>query len=341
MINKNAYEYILDEKNAKFSTFPITYQDIWDEYKDQMAAFWKAEEIDFSGDYEDFLTLNPNEQHFIKLILAFFVNFDGIVNMNLTEQFTKEIQITEIVMGYQFQVMMENIHSEVYSLMLDNIIRDRKEKDKLFDSINTIDSIKRMADWAIKWSKSDSHIAYRLIAFIIVEGIFFSGAFAAIFWLKYYKASNKLASNAKNKAFMSGLVLSNMFISRDEGKHYLYGCKVFEKLENKPAHSEVLEILTEAVTIAQQFYGESLPVSLIGMNIENMNHYIEYIADILLVLMGYKKHYMQKNPFTFMNNIGLNVKTSFHEINPTEYQDSHVKNKSKGQDSDCLDTDDF
>lgn len=339
MIDKNAYEYILDEKNSKLAIFPIEHPIIWKKYKDMLAAFWKAEEIDFSNDYDDFLTLNVGEQKFIKQFLAFFANFDGIVNLNLSENFIREIKITEIVVGYQFQVMIENIHGEVYSLMIHNIIKDEEERTRLLDSINTFPAIAKLANWALKWSNSDTHIAYRIVAFIIVEGVFFCGAFASIYWLKYYKSGNKLASDSKNKSFMYGLTLSNMFIQRDETMHYEFGCDIYSMLENKLSFTEVSDMMKEAVTIAQELSNDSLQVDLIGMNKNKMAEYIEFIADSLMQKMNYKKIYNKSNPFPFMNNIGLDTKTNFHEVNPSEYQDSHVNNKSKVFNADNMNED--
>lgn len=593
-------EPILDPKNKKFTAFPIQHQNIWAKYKMQMASFWKAEELDFSGDYEDFLTLNEDEKHFIEMILAFFAASDGIVNFNLSERFIKEIQTTEIIFTYQYQAMMENIHcvsgntmiltdkgyhqivdilntnvnvwngkeftdtliqytgdsplyrvelsngmhldctpehkwfirgeqcekvitytnkleignvvnyyelpiaeinnddefknpyihgvfcgngtycneiqfcatqinkaklvvpinypkeiklrwlegicdndgcvnynkqkigtsiqlsnndndflkniqlmlttigihtnvsydkdtymlyitvsnvkklldlgfepkrlkmlrtdeiieesefikvikitlldgihktycfneskehagifngiltgqSEVYSLMLDNIVKDQTKKDKLFNAIETIDSIKQMSEWAFKWIESGESFAHRVVAFVLVEGLFFQGPFAALFWLKKYK--NKNRNTTKVKPFMCGLMDSNKFIARDEGQHTYFGCDVYNLLENKLSQQQVNEIFAEAVFLAKKFMDDAIPVKLIGMNYEKMLQYIEYIADRLLVLLGYKKIYMATNPFKFMETIGLNDKTNFFEKRPTEYQDSHIMNK--------------
>jgi ribonucleoside-diphosphate reductase beta chain len=323
-------EPILNPENKKFTAFPIKYQNIWKWYKIQMACFWKSEEIDFSSDYEDFMTLNDNEKHFIEMILAFFAASDGIVNFNLSERFISEIQITEILFMYSYQAMMENIHSEVYSLMLDNIVKDEEKKTLLFNAITTIPSIKDMSDWALKWIKSDKSFAHRCVAFIIVEGLFFQGPFAALFWLKKYK--NKNRNTTKVKPFMCGLMDSNKFIARDEGAHTLSGCEVYALLENKLSAEEANEIFVEGVALSKNFMKESIPVELIGMNFNKMSNYIEYVADRLLLILGYKKMFGTVNPFKFMETIGLDDKTNFFEKRPTEYQDSHIMNKGSKKD---------
>lgn len=320
------YEPILDKNLRKYTAFPIQYQNIWKRYKEQMACFWKAEEIDFSNDRADFETLSDNEKHFVEMILAFFASSDGIVNFNLSERFIREIQNTEIQFLYQFQSMMENIHSEVYSLMLDNIVKDEKRRIHLFNAINEVESIKMMADWAFKWIESSKSFAYRVVAFIIVEGVFFSGAFAAIFWIKKYK--NKSGA----KTFMEGLIKSNKFIARDESLHTLSGCDIYQLLQNKLPQNEINQIMTEGVDIAKKFMTDAIPIKLIGMSDASMCDYIEYIGDRLLVMMGYKKIYFKKNPFKFMETIGLNDKSNFFETRPHEYQDSHIMNKSNKTD---------
>lgn len=330
-------EPILNPDNKKFTAFPIKYQNIWNRYKEQMACFWKPEEIDFSNDYEDFLSLNKDEQFFIEMILAFFAASDGIVNFNLSERFVKEVQNTEILFAYRFQAMMEDIHSHTYSLMLDNIVRDQKRKEYLFNAINTVESVKLMADWAFKWIESSKSFAHRIVAFAIVEGVFFSGAFASIFWIKKYK--NKAKNNTKSKPFMDGLIKSNKFIARDEGLHANCACDIYSLLNNKLPASEINEIMKDGVNIAKKFMTDALPVKLIGMNSESMCNYIEYIGDRLLVLLGNKKIYNKSNPFKFMESIGLNDKTNFFETRPHEYQDSNIMNKTKK--SEISITDDF
>lgn len=330
-------EPILNPNNKKFTAFPIQYQNIWKKYKEQMASFWKAEEIDFSNDYNDFLTLNDDEKYFVEMILAFFAASDGIVNFNLSERFIGEIQNTEILFAYQFQTMMENIHNEIYSLMLDNIVKDTGRREFLFNAIQNVESIKLMADWAFKWIDSSKSFAHRVVAFAIVEGVFFSGAFASIFWIKKYK--NKQRDYGKGKPFMDGLIKSNKFISRDEGMHCAFACEVYSLLKNKLSTDEINEIMREGVSIAQNFMTDALPVKLIGMSSESMCNYIEYIGDRLLVMLKYKKIYNKKNPFKFMETIGLNDKTSFFETRPHEYQDSHIMNK--GNKTDIIIGDDF
>jgi ribonucleotide reductase beta subunit family protein with ferritin-like domain len=560
------YEPILDKKNMKYTAYPIAYDNIWKLYKEQVASFWKAEEIDFSKDYEDFLTLNDDEQYFVEMLFAFFAASDGIVNFNLIERFLNEICNTEILFTYQFQAMMENIHcvsgdtfiltdkgyfqigllenknirvwngcefsevtvrntgksclyrvslsngmhldctpehkwfideennegkkivfsrnlevgniiydyelpiinseddsleekigwfeeiceaigifyyndcelnlnisdsnleligslqfmltilgvnselydsglnineyeiqqlfklgfnprtinlhnhvfkncikrvilishveilegisdtycfnepfrhagifngiltgqSEVYSLMLDNIVKDVKKKEFLFNAIENVESVKMMADWAFKWIESPKSFSFRVIAFAIVEGVFFSGAFAAIFWLKKYKNKN---NQSKGKPFMDGLIKSNKFIARDEGMHARTACEIYGLLNNKLSNKDVHEIMDEGVKIAENFMIEALPVRLIGMNSESMCNYIEYIADRLLGMLGHNKIYNKKNPFKFMETIGLSDKTNFFETRPTEYQDPHVMNV--GNKSDITINDDF
>lgn len=315
------YEPLMDESKSRFTVFPIEYHDIWDMYKKQLESFWKAEEIDFSKDYDDYMTLSNDEQHFIKMILAFFAASDGIVNFNIRERFSKDVKIIEAQIVYDFQTMMENIHGETYSLMLDNIIKDSEERAQLFDAIHTIPSIKMMADWAFKWIESSKSFAHRVIAFAVVEGVFFSGAFAAIFWFKLY--------NNKGKNIMPGLTMSNEFISRDEASHTNFACLLYSHVTNKLSSKEVYGIIDEAVKIAQHFMTEALPVRLIGMNSEMMANYIEYIGDRLSMELGYGKQYNKKNPFQFMETIGLFGKASFFETRNSGYSSSKTTNNKK------------
>lgn len=327
-------EPILDPRNAKFTIFPIKYHKIWARYKEQLASMWKAEEIDFSNDYDDFLTLSENEQYFIKMILAFFASSDGIVNFGIDEIFLEKIMITEARVMYQFQTMMENIHGEVYSLMLDNIVRDPIEKEKLLNAITNIPIVKEMADWAFDYIKNSKSVGEFLVANACVEGIFFSGAFAAIFWLKKYK-NNGDRSNS-SKIFMYGLTMSNKFISRDEGLHYEAAIDVYNELINKVPTTRIEEIVRSAVKISQKFMTEALPVNLLGMNNMLMCDYIEYIGDRTLVMFGNQKVFNKNNPFKFMEMIGSTDKSNFFEVRPTEYQSAHTStnNKSKLADSD-------
>lgn len=319
-------EILLNPENNRLTVYPLRYHDIWDLYKKQEAAFWAAEEIDFSQDSRDFSSLNENEQFFIKMILAFFAASDTIVNINLGERFVQEIQIREAIIAYNFQMMMENIHGEVYSLMIDNIIRNEKEKDKLFNALYEYPCIQKKIKWAEKWIKSDAPFAQRLIAFTIVEGIFFSGSFCAIFWIK-------------ERNVMPGLCQSNELISRDEGMHVDYACLLYSKIVNKISENIVYDMFKEAYEIEKEFICESLPCSLIGMNKEMMQKYIQFVSDRLLVQLGYSEIWNVNNPFTFMENISMESKSNFFERKPTQYQNPFVLNKTKISTYDV--TDDF
>lgn len=313
-------EPLLDEKNERLTVFPITYKDIWNLYKVQEAAFWKAEEIDFTKDYDDFNKLTTDEQYVIKMILAFFAGSDGLVNLNLRKRFLNDIKIMEAQITYSFQMMMEGIHGEVYSLMLDNIIKDETEKDKLFNAIKTIDSVKMITDWGKKWIESDKSFGYRLIAFAIVEGVFFSSAFATIFWLKKFRGSGK--------QFMNGLIKSNDFIARDESVHCNFACLLYSHIKNKVPQKYVFEMMDEALEISKNFAKDTIRCQLLGLNSNEMGKYLEYICDRLLVSLGYVKKYNSENPFDFMETIGLNKKTNFFESRPTEYQSAYSNNNT-------------
>lgn len=315
-------EPILDPKNNQFTVFPIRFPKIWQNYKTQIECFWKAEEINFSKDYYDFITyLNKDEQHFIKMVLAFFAASDGIVNFGIAEIFLKRIQIREMIIMYQFQTMMENIHGETYSLQLDNIVRDKEEKDKLFNAIKEIPIIKRLSEWILERINENTNFGEFLIANACVEGIFFSGAFAAIFWIKKYKT--------QSKTFMEGLITSNKFIARDEGMHYEAAVDVYNELVNKVPLERIKEIISSAILIAQEFMTEALPVALIGMNSKMMNDYIEYIGDRTFVMFGHPKVYNKQNPFDFMNTIGFTDKSNFFEVRPHEYQSAFNSKNNK------------
>jgi ribonucleoside-diphosphate reductase beta chain len=316
-------EHILQENKDRFVMFPLKYHDIWDMYKNQQHSFWTAEEIDLAQDLTDWNEkLNDNEKHFIKMILAFFAASDGIVNENLAENFLKEVQYPEAKSFYGFQIMMENIHSETYSLLIDTYIKDSDEKDRLFHAIDNYESIKKKADWALKWIDSDS-FAERLIAFAAVEGIFFSGSFCSIFWLK-------------KRGLMPGLAFSNELISRDEGLHCQFACLLHNKhIQNKVTPERIKEIICSAVDIERTFITESLPVSLIGMNDKLMQQYIEYVADFWLVELGCQKVYNSENPFDFMEMLSLQNKSNFFEKRVAEYQ----KTSDKEIDFDKLDED--
>ncbi|MFL2612098.1 MAG: ribonucleotide-diphosphate reductase subunit beta [Flavobacteriaceae bacterium] len=307
-------EPILKENKDRFVIFPIKHHDLWEWYKKCEASFWTAEEIDLHQDLTDWSTkLNDDEKYFIKHILAFFAASDGIVNENLAENFVNEVQYSEAKFFYGFQIMMENIHSETYSLLIDTYVKDDKEKDKLFNAIETFPAIKKKADWALKWIESDS-FAERLIAFAGVEGIFFSGAFCSIFWLK-------------KRGLMPGLTFSNELISRDEGVHCDYAVHLHNNhLVNKVPKERITQILTDALDIEKEFITESLPVSLIGMNAKLMTQYLEFVTDRLLVELNCDKVYNATNPFEFMDMISLQGKTNFFEKRVSEYQKAGVLN---------------
>lgn len=318
------YEPILDPKNERLTTFPLDlkYSNIWDSYKTQVASFWTAEEIDFSNDKHDFKKLNKNEQLFIKLVLAFFSCSDGIISINLRQRFLNEFKITEILYAYSFQLAMENVHAETYSLMLDNIITDsisnsQEEKDKLFKAFENFDSIKQIKNWAEKWINSDKSIAHRLIIFAMFEGVLFSSAFAAIFWLKKYRSMGS--------QFMNGLIKSNDFISRDESQHALFAYKVYDLINNKVSNSEIIELATEATNISIAFASEAIQIQLLGINKDDMIDYIKYTMDRCLVSLGYNKLYNTDNPFPFIETIGYNKKSNFFEARPTEYSQGNNK----------------
>lgn len=317
--NEMVEEPILKEDPRRFVLFPIQHDDIWAFYKKSEASFWTAEEIDLGPDLSDWQhKLNDDERYFIKHVLAFFAASDGIVNENLAENFVAEVQYTEAKFFYGFQIAMENIHSETYSLLIDTYIKDKKEKDKLFNAIETMDCVKKKADWALNWIDNGS-FAERLIAFAAVEGIFFSGSFCSIFWLK-------------KRGLMPGLSFSNELISRDEGMHCDFACLLYnDHVVNKLPKETIEKIITDAVEIEKEFVTESLPVSLIGMNAKLMTQYIEFVADRLLMELGNKKVYNSENPFDFMELISLQGKTNFFEKRVAEYQKSGVATGSDGQ----------
>jgi len=318
-INEN-YEPITDNKYFRLTTFPIDdkYRIFWSLYKTQLESFWKAEEIDFSNDYVDYLTLNSNEQHFIKTILAFFAASDGIVNFNITERLLSEIQIYEIRTNLIFQTMIENIHGETYSLMLNNIVKDEQEREYLFNAIINIPAIKAMKEWAYKWIESKAPISYCILAAGIIEGIFFSGPFASIFWLKLQRNQNKL--------FLEGLVKSNKLISRDEGIHTNGDAAMYSCIVNRIEQHIVHEMVKDAVLLTDNLNRDLIKVDMIGMNLEMMCNYVRYVADRLLVLYNYEKLFKTTNPFPFMDMIGINGKDNFFETRPDAYQSAFNKN---------------
>jgi ribonucleoside-diphosphate reductase beta chain len=305
-------EPILAENDGRFVLFPIEHDDIWKYYKDNEACFWTAEEIDLSADLADWNNkLNDNERHFVKHVLAFFAASDGIVNENLAENFVAEVQYTEAKFFYGFQIMMENIHSETYSLLIDTYISDPKEKDYLFNAIETMPCVQKKAEWALRWIDNGT-FAERIIAFAAVEGIFFSGSFCSIFWLK-------------KRGLMPGLTFSNELISRDEGMHCDFACLIYNNhIVNKLEPGVVTGIIKDAVEIEKEFVSDSLPVNLIGMNAEMMCQYIEFVADRLLVELGEQKVWNVENPFPWMDMINLQGKTNFFEKRVGEYQKAGV-----------------
>jgi len=304
-------EPLLDPNPDRFCAFPIKYENVWEMYKKAEASFWTAEEIDLTEDRTHWEKLTNDERHFIIHVLAFFASSDGIVQENLSARFMKDIQIPEARAFYGFQIMIESIHSEVYSLLIDNYIKDYSEKQRLFKAIETVPVIKRKAEWALKWISSESSFAERLIGFACVEGIFFSGSFCAIFWIK-------------KRGMMPGLTFSNELISRDEGLHRDFACLLYSYLNNKLEKSVILDIIISAVEIEKEFVCDALPVNLIGMNSSLMSTYIEFVADHLLTSLGLEKHYRVENPFDWMELISLQGKTNFFEKRVGEYQKAGV-----------------
>merc|ERR1712051_416953 len=320
-------EPLLTENPRRFVILPIQYSDIWMMYKKAQASFWTAEEVDLSWDLRDWEKLSDNEKYFIKNVLAFFAASDGIVNENLVEHFMSEVQIPEARCFYGFQIAIENIHSEMYSLLIDTYIKDGKEKENLFNAIQTIPAIQKKAKWALRWiNANNATYAERLVAFAAVEGIFFSGSFASIFWLK-------------KRGLMPGLTFSNELISRDEGLHTDFACLLFKHLMNKPSKQRILSIIVDAVTIECEFLTEALPVALIGMNNELMVQYIKFVADRLLMELECEKHYKTENPFDFMEAISLEGKTNFFEKRVGEYAKMGVNVKNKDDNKFTLDAD--
>ena len=316
MANKINEEPLLKENKDRFVLFPITHQDIWRFYKQAEASFWTAEEIDLSQDLKDWENLNDGERHFITHVLAFFAASDGIVNENLAEHFVGEVQYTEAKFFYGFQIAIENIHSETYSLLIDTYVKDAKEKDRLLHAIETMDCVKKKAEWALRWI-DNGNFQERLIAFAAVEGIFFSGSFCSIFWLK-------------KRGLMPGLAFSNELISRDEGLHCDFACHLYtQHIVGKLPEQSVIDIIKDAVKIEQEFVTDALPVKLIGMNAEQMCKYIEFVADRLLDELIGKKIYGAVNPFDFMDMISLRGKTNFFERRVGEYQKAGVLNNSE------------
>uniref|UniRef100_A0A914UXR1 ribonucleoside-diphosphate reductase n=1 Tax=Plectus sambesii TaxID=2011161 RepID=A0A914UXR1_9BILA len=307
-------EPLLRENPNRFVIFPIKYHDIWQFYKKAVASFWTVEEVDLAKDLADWDRMKPDERFFISRVLAFFAASDGIVNENLVERFSQEVQVTEARFFYGFQIAVENIHSEMYSQLIETYVRDQDERHKLFNAITEFECIKKKADWALRWiGDKNASFAERVLAFAAVEGIFFSGSFAAIFWLK-------------KRGLMPGLTHSNELISRDEGLHRDFACLMFSHVVNKPTIQRINEIIMDAVRIEQEFLTEALPVDMIGMNGRLMAQYIEYVADHLLGELNCDRIFNVENPFDFMENISLEGKTNFFEKRVGEYQKMGVMN---------------
>ena len=313
-------ELLLSEEENRYVIFPIKYDDIWREYKKAVANIWTVEEIDLTKDYDDYLKLSENEKHFIDNVLAFFAASDGIVNENLVDRFCNEVKILEAKFFYGFQIAIENIHSETYSLLIDTLIKQEDYKHKLLNAVDNIPSIKKKADWAIKWiNDTDSDFGNRLIAFAAVEGIFFSGSFCSIFWLK-------------KRGLMPGLCFSNELISRDEGLHTDFAVLLHNRyLQNKPSDETVYKIIKEAVEIEKEFITDSLSCELIGMNAKLMKQYIEYIADRLLKMLGKTPVYNKTNPFDWMETISIQGKTNFFEKRVGEYANAANPNNKENK----------
>jgi len=312
-------EPILKENPNRFVLFPIQYKEVFDMFKKAQASLWITEEIQLEQDLKDWKKLNNDEKHFIKHVLAFFAASDGIVIENLLSRFSTEVQIPEARAFYALQGYIETVHSETYSLLIDTYIEDEKEKNQLFNAIDTMPSVKRKADWAIKYIQDqESSFANRLVAFAAVEGIFFSGSFCSIFWIK-------------SKGLMPGLTFSNELISRDEGMHTDFAVLLYKMLKNKLKEEELYKIIKDAVEIEKEFVTESLPCSLLGMNKDLMSKYIEFVADRLVSQFGYNKIYNTKNPFDFMELISLRTKTNFFERKVAEYSKAGVNHNNKNE----------
>jgi ribonucleotide reductase beta subunit family protein with ferritin-like domain len=312
MVTTARMEPLLQGDDDRFVLFPIQDAEIWEMYKKAEASFWTAEEVDLAHDLKDYEALTDDERHFVKHVLAFFAASDGVVNENLVANFMAEVQSAEARCFYGFQIAIENIHSEVYSLLIDTLVKDPAEKSNLFRAVTTVPCIRRKAEWAMKWfDRDNASFAERLVAFSVVEGIFFSGSFCAIFWLK-------------KRGLLPGLCFANELISRDEGLHTDFACLLYKKLNNKLTEEKLLAIVTEAVTVEKEFITSSLPVALIGMNSDMMAQYIEFVSDRLLVALGQPKHYGTANPFDWMNMISLQGKSNFFEKRDSSYAMSGV-----------------
>jgi len=305
-------ELLLTEEPNRLTIFPLKYPEIWNQYKNALSAIWTVEEINFSADLDDWNSLSDNERHFIKHILAFFSSSDTIVNMNLSERFVQEVQPLEAKFFYNFQQTIENVHSECYSLLIDTYIKDAKEKHETFNAIQYIPCIKHKAEWCFNWIKdTDASFAQRLIAFAIVEGVFFSGAFCSIFWLK-------------EKGKMPGLCFSNELISRDESMHVEFAVLLYSMIQNRIPQNTVHDMFRDAVAVEKNFIIESIPCALLGMNSNLMSTYIEFVADRLLVQLDYEKLFNVHNPFPFMDRISIETRSNFFENRVAEYSKANV-----------------
>ncbi|AAQ09571.2 ribonucleoside-diphosphate reductase small chain [Acanthamoeba castellanii mimivirus] len=312
-------EPILSLKSEQYTVHPIKYQKVWDNYKDQMKNYWTVEEVDLAKDVNDWNNhLSDDDRNFIMHVLAFFAAADGIVNANIKENLIDVVKIKEAECAYGFQYAMENAHGEMYSLMLTTFVKDDALRNKLINSIKTMPSIKKKADWCNKWIKSDKTYAHKLVAFSIVEGVFFSGSFASIFWLK-----------TREMHVMPGLIISNQFIARDENKHVELACIMYSLLNNRLKESVVYQIIDEAIEIEEEFINDSLPCKLLGMNSELMSQYIKYVADRLLVDLGYRKKFNVDNPFEYMKKIDVFVKANFFEKRNDAYSNANIDNEKK------------
>ena len=310
-------EPFLNPSNNRLTAYPIKYSDIWAMYKKQRASAWEVEEVELDKDYPDFQKLSSEEQHFIKYVLAFFAGSDGLVNLNLVENFIDDVTSYEAKMCYRFQASMEDVHNEMYSLLLETLIRDPVEKDHLMNALETIPCIRQKGEWTRKWINSHDSFATRVFAFAIVEGVFFSGSFCSIYWIG-------------TRNLMPGLIKSNAFISRDEGMHTDLACLIYSKLRNRLSTVVAHEIMKEAVVLEKQFINDALPYRLKSMNADLMSQYIEAVGDHLLGTLGYPPCYGSKNPFPFMEKISLELKNNIFEHFPSEYQKASVKNDGRG-----------
>ena len=317
--SRESREPLLESSN-RLTIFPIEHYDMWEMYKKALSCFWTPEELDLSKDLTDFNSLNKNEQFFIKQILAFFSSSDTIVNINLGERFLNDVQVLEAKFFYAFQMSIENIHSETYSLLIDTYFKEPKEKHEAFDAINYMPCIKKKAEWCFKWiNNEDAPFSQRLLAFALVEGVFFSGAFCSIFWLK-------------ERGLMQGLSFSNELISRDEGMHVEFAVLLYSKITNRLPQEVVHNIVKEAVEVEKNFIIESIPCSMLGMNAELMSIYIEFVADRLLTQLNYDKIWNSNNPFPFMERISIESKTNFFESRVSQYSKANVGGKKEHTD---------